>query len=266
MIRQQQGGTKKKTSANYIDEDAFSQAEDEEGGTTSVETALGVPKGFRPIPRQATPQTSSFAALREGTGRTNVGLYYSRDITAPSSWASSAKVDWQMALVSAGLLDKKAVTLGVWDNATQKAYQQILELANQSGLTKEEALGQFMEGAAASAAAGFGPAGREAPVIQLTNPGELRETYREAYRSRVGKNPSEAAMNAFVDRFHQIESRDQRAYNDAAPGSTIVGPQSAELAARDQLRSDPEQAAEEKSYQMLLRMQDFYSMLDSPVQ
>jgi hypothetical protein len=91
----------------------------------------------------------------------------------------------------------------------------------------------------------------------------LRETYRNAYRERVGKNPSEAAMNAFVEHFHSVEGRAGQTYNDAAPGSTIVQPPSAGTEATDQVRKNS--GAEEQAYQTITRMNDFYGMLDSPV-
>jgi hypothetical protein len=190
-------------------------------------------------------------------------LYYSRDVVAPSRWPPGQRMQWQLDMIAAGLLDREDVTLGVWDASTQKAYQSVLENANLSGQTKEESLQAYNEGYQASLAAGFGPAGKQAPVIQLTNAGDLRESFRKSYQERVGKNPSEAALGAFVDRFHQLEAAGQKTYNDAAPGSTVeVGP-AVDTVAGEQIKQTA--GAEEAAYQTITRMNDFFQMLDSPV-
>jgi hypothetical protein len=236
----------------------------EEAGADETTTTKRVPLGLE---EEDTKAAYSRLRSRYGPYASQAGgqIYYSRDITAGSRWTASTRTDWQLKLIAAGLLSKNSVSLGVWDKPTQAAYQEVLELANQSGLTKEEALAQFVEGAAASAAAGFGPDGPEAPVIQLTAPGDLRESFRKTYRERVGKNPSEAALAAFVDRFHSLEAGGQKTYNDAAPGSTVTAAPDTTTVALEQLRGGAD-AAEEHAYQAITRMQDFFSMLDSPVQ
>jgi hypothetical protein len=241
---------------------------DEEGR----ELPLGITK-YQPLP-QARPPLSQrdLPRFRAPT----FAPYYSRDLLAPQRWTSPARLLWQNQMIAAGLLDPDDMTPGVWDAATQKAYKKVLEYANAAQITKDEAMAELaanpseatLERLAEEAA---GPPVEPGGLIRLSDPTDLKESFRDTYQSRVGRYPDERALSAFVETYHNLERQGGQREIAAQEQATTTG-QDVEYtltpgmtdAAKQMIRE--RYGAEENAYQTIVRYQDWLNMLESPVQ
>lgn len=133
--------------------------------------------------------------------------------------------DIQKALARSGLLAKETA-YSVWTPETASAMQKVLVYANQRGLLWQDALDEW---AAAGVAAGL-DGGSSGPKFtpRLSNPDDLKATFRQVAYNRTGGNfMDEAAYDRMVAAYQDAEMKAQRAQFDAAVaggGATVDAP------------------------------------------
>lgn len=160
--------------------------------------------------------------------------YFDGDEFKPGNWGSDAIVSMQQALVVAGFLpaDSK-FRLGDWRGPTVDAYRELLEYANQHGLTEEAALRMAAEsGGGGGAKVGGGEAGgfhidpntgelvpnefvpREALPLNLPSREDLQRTVRNVVSTSLGVGWDRHEIDRMVDLFiERSEALAQQAYN-----------------------------------------------------
>lgn len=170
------------------------------------------------------------ATLPSFLGETNV--YRESDVLKPLGWSPERISDLQRLLSKASLLNPNSVNeMGTYDSATETAYKSLLVQSNRSGtdalltarrLGNAEAARRLKETERRNASGGGG----RAPTIRLTNPEDLRQTFKQVARSLTGGVFIEDdQIENMVKAFQSQEASFQRA---AIGGGTVTAPPNAQ--------------------------------------
>lgn len=162
---------------------------------------------YRPGP------TSGFDPYRAGDMRRILGMLVN----------SGSIMDLQLALISAGLLDEDT-NLGWIDSATQDAFEDVLAIANQNGMSWQDVLSQAGAGGTYSA---DGSGGGVVPpnIIELPNEEDLDKALEETGMSLTGERLDDdlraSATQAILDTLRTQQERQLQRELSASPGSTV---------------------------------------------
>lgn len=132
-------------------------------------------------------------------------------------------MDLQLALIAAGLLDEDT-NLGWIDSATQDAFEDVLAIANQNGMSWQDVLSQA---GAAGGAYSAGGAGGSVPanIIALPNSEDLDAALEEAGMSMTGERLDDdlrsSAVESVLDALRTQQERQLQRELSASPGSTV---------------------------------------------
>lgn len=184
--------------------------------------------------------------------------YFSGDEWLPAQLPPDQLAALQRKMVAAGLLKPGTAQLGVWDQVSMTAYTRLLEFANASGLDAQTALDRWGQATQKNPNQGRAPL-----VVQVTNPDDLRQTFRKAVIDTLGEGWDQSKIDQMVNAYQQVETQaQQQQYQmkgttidpntgypvDAGQGGTVTAPPSPQAYAEQQARSEaPAQAQEHDS-------------------
>lgn len=228
-------------------------------GAQGVGAPIGVPEGYRAQgpPRTITDMSIRAAEQYGGKGLPTVGhrpLYYDGAEVLPGGLSMGEIVDLQTQLAKAGFLNTN-FSKGVWDQATQAAYRDLLSLANTKGQTAmqtlQEIVAQGGDKGLAYTVDEFGnivpvtSADRPPLVKQISDPNELELVFRTVLTEQLGQAWSREKVQGMVSAYQQMESqRQQEAYDkELTGGSVVMLPSPEAYATSEALRRDPQGVA-----------------------
>lgn len=259
------------------------------GGTPQRGEPLGVPRGYvATVERRYSPNWQypyvltrpmqpGMARIRdyEQAPRYFDGMQY-----APASEPVEDIIEKQRLMVIAGILDPSdGFMLGVWDPTTVDAYTTLLEYANQSGLTADQALRRWAEspgtmggGAGRNGEGGGGDFtidenGNIVPFeetfvpppleVRTTNKDDLRRVFRQAVINSLGRGWSDEQINELVEAYnwkeiavqqeayqHEVDIMERDFLGERTEGGETLVPSSA---ARDVFMPSPETYIEDEA-------------------
>lgn len=142
--------------------------------------------------------------------------YFDGDEWAPQGWGPERMAELQLAMHKAGLLSD-SVHIGEWLEESANAFKNVLEFANRTGVSWEDALGRMASSPTLKSLKGSGPT-RAPFAARLSNPEDLREVFKQsAYGLLGGKGfIDDTQLDQMVSAYHQIETSSQRSAYDAA--------------------------------------------------
>jgi hypothetical protein len=153
-------------------------------------------------------------------------------------------IDLQQKLVAAGLMDDGDYTVGVWDNVSTKAYEQLLGEANMSGDDEETALTRRIQ------TTQLHPKEKEKKtrpplIVRLSNPDDLRAVAKRAASDLYGGNLPDEDVERFVASYRSMEDQYQRQQDamqytgvEPGPGGTVTQPADPEVMLENQVRRE----------------------------
>ena len=149
--------------------------------------------------------------------------YFERDADLISRYSRDQIADIQSKLQKAGLLGKK-YRIGVVDEATKKAWIELLAEANNSNLGWWQALDVAVKSpTAATGAAKLPP--------KVSNPGDIMAVAREVSRKVLGRE-DQAILDEIVTAFQRQQVRQQQGNLPVRDGATVLPPDLQVLAER----------------------------------
>lgn len=132
--------------------------------------------------------------------------YFDGSEFAPAQLDPASIRALQADLVRAGLLTN--FRAGIWDSASVKAYQELLGMANQYGLTDQAMLAHVVQNGVPVDFGGGGEGGQGGGPglgIRTTNKDDLRRVFRAAVIDMLGQGWSQAQINELVDAYNWKE-------------------------------------------------------------
>lgn len=221
------------------------------GGAKKGPKPLGVPEDFgaaRPDPAGFREDAGNVLARpRQPAPGGTLAVpprYFEGDEWGPASLSAERRAYLQRSLVLAGFLDEDdEFQLGAYDAPTRRAYKELLEYANASGLDERGALEE-----AARTVAQFPKVGKvkeRAPLtVRLTNPRDLAAVAGALSPRVIGRRATQGEIDALVQRFHAEEAAAQRtAYGAAETGGTVTEAPTATSFLEEALRETDPQGA-----------------------
>jgi hypothetical protein len=171
-------------------------------------------KSFIGLPSQSTNLQGSLADVPQGQVAPR---YYEGAQYLPVMLNSTPQeiATLQGRLVNAGLLANTDFRGGVWDAPSQKAFMDVLGLANASGSDWQTALGQYEQGSPMTwdsktnsyVKAGPGTSLTNAKVVtRFTAPDDLAAAAQEVATSRLGRSFTPDELQRFVRAYHGSEA------------------------------------------------------------
>jgi hypothetical protein len=162
----------------------------------------------------------------------------------PASLPVDDIIDFQENLVAAGLMERGDYTVGVWDNESTKAYEQLLSEANASGDDEQVAMTRRIASTQANPKPDKTPK-RQPLVVQLSNPDDLRAVAKRVSSELYGGNLPDEELDRFVSSYQALEAGyQQTGYNMDETGGTLVKPPDPDVALEKQIREEhPNQVA-----------------------
>lgn len=130
------------------------------------------------------------------------------------SWTPQDIATVQQRMVNSGLLSNTDFRGGVWDTASQRAFAEVLGVANNMGRPWQDALGAYESGNAMTwdsktnsyIKATPGTARTNSHVItSFTNPDDLATTAQETARAKLGRSFSPQELQKFIAAYHGTE-------------------------------------------------------------
>lgn len=141
----------------------------------------------------------------------------------PASWPDERIVELQAQMVDAGLLKANSYQRGVWDQASERAYERLLTTANQAGLDKDQALSNYRQVVAKYGRPEDADGPKKQPfVIQRRDPESLKALLGAVSGRIMGAALSDAEMDTFISTYNSLSDEAQRA-NYIAEGSGLPG-------------------------------------------
>ena len=210
------------------------------GGGSNERLPIGVPEGFT-APR---PTNLSGMSARAGEGWAEAGRghgtifpqaprYYDGDEYRyrPMSPGAIAAVQDQMA--RGGLLTSDFI-MGVWDPATAEAYKALMGMANQQGVTVEQASNLLQSGESMQwdpatgtyvSTGGTGAGNPPIPelVTRISDPEVLKGVFRRAAIELIGIGWTEEQVSRAAAAYNNVERERQRAQYDAQLAAGQLG-------------------------------------------
>lgn len=234
---------KKQSSSSFSsdpDIQAAMQAVLMSGGTGSKLTPIGqTPTGYAEKPTAGREERS-------------VVRYFKGDERLPATLDSRQVTELQIKLIQAGILDTD-FRRGVYDPATEKAYESLLSYANASGLDKDDALAHYQAGQSMEidpatgkprARAGTGGVKRAPLTIRYANPQDVASMADEVASRRLGRKFRPEEMQKFISAYQGQEASSQKTeYAVGESGGSYTAAPSVETAAENFAeQTDPDQA------------------------
>lgn len=179
--------------------------------------------------------------------------YFEGDEFSPAGLDPAQITQIQQRLVDAGLMEPDTYWAGFWDSQTAGAYKQALGMANQSGLDVDKALEELArtlpesikeQRAQAEAAKVF----QEPPFVE-PDYATLAQDAKSYFRSRVGRDPTEAEMAEWTGVMSNLYRQDFEA-------------EVAEMRAQFEAAQDPTKTAEPTTIQGVDPVARFRQMFD----
>lgn len=180
---------------------------------------IGVPSGYEAIVQEQVAVRGSGPNVVDDLGRLPAGSravsrsvdarYFEGDEFSPAGLDPAHIARLQAQLVAAGLLEEGEYWAGFWDGGTSNAYKAVLGFSNQQGRTADDtlralqaSLPQAVKDARArkKAMETF-----QAPPYMKPDPAALAQDVKEAFRKRLGRDPTPedmAAMTATLGEAH----------------------------------------------------------------
>lgn len=145
----------------------------------------------------------------------------------------------QFDLINAGYLDEDDISgWGIWGGAEADAMRDVMIVGNQTGqswqqvLVRSQAARQATASRRGSGRGGRG-GGRAAPTFRVTNPADLRQTFRDVARRRTGGVfIDESQIDSMIKAYQAEEESAQR---KMMGGGTVVTPPSPEAFAIEEI-------------------------------
>jgi hypothetical protein len=160
------------------------------------------------------------------------------------SWSPQDIATVQSRMVNTGLLANTDYRAGVWDTASQRAFTEVLGVANNMGRPWQDALANYESGTAMMwdpktntyVKATPGTARTNAHVItNFTSPDDLATTAQEVATSKLGRSFSPEELQKFIAAYHGTEQKataDQAAASaTGVAGGSFTSPASLKAAA-----------------------------------
>lgn len=201
---------------------------------TGTRQPIGVPADYS-IP---VPITNPVQIREMGGGVTmQRPAYWDGDEWIPSSFSAMEIFQLQSALARVGLL-RGTWSGGYWDDASRKAYRELLGMANARGsrnadqllnemLTQTQELGGALftidENGNIVMTRGEGTETRAPLVTRTTDPASLRSVFRRSVIELLGEGWSEDQINDMVAAYNSMEvSRQKAAYDAQLTGGSVM--------------------------------------------
>lgn len=206
---------------------------------------IGVPKGYtatRVAPKKF------FGALVAPVQQRVAPQYFDGMEYQPSNWTVEEQAYLQMAMKSAGLYTaKEKFRLGTWDSNTRNAYRKLLEFANGTGASWQEALQEYGKARVGQEELdALEEEGRAPLSVKVSNPLDIRRVADAAARGAIGRKLRADELDRLVGAYQQLEAQEQTtAYGVSETGGTMTAapdPQSFFTAEAEQI--DPQGAAQ----------------------
>jgi len=168
--------------------------------------------------------------------------YFDGDEYIPTNWPTHNIFQMQQWLAQVGLLTG-SFTKNVWDPASQKAYKELLGMANRTGTTADQMLAELLATAGDEKSLKYkvdqygnivvaSEGGAEKPplTIRTSDPAALRTTFRKAVIETLGEGWSEEKINQMVAAYNKVEAKAQTDEYNAmyGAGGTVTAPPSPE--------------------------------------
>lgn len=221
-----------------------------------------------PVPQGR--RRGSLTPVSSGKGGDEAWPYYDGDEFFPGQLSPQAIAQLQRQMAALGLLPPNArFRLGVWDQASQKAYRTLLAYANQQGMSFQQAMAH-MEATGMNATVdefgnlvtGEGQTQEPLPT-RTSNPDELKLVFRKAVIDTLGQGWDEGKIDQMVRSYNDLEVKQQRAAYDAElTGGNVVSVPSPEAFAVTQATTQDPAAAQGE--EMLGFMDEFQQLVTSP--
>ncbi len=207
---------------------------------TGERAPIGVPSGYTiPTPQSRTYSYDESGRIVPVPSTTLVDkppTYFDGDDWVPSSYSAVEIFQLQTALAKVGLL-RGTWSGGYWDDATRKAYRELLGMANSKGsdadpllndmLAQVQELGSALftideNGNIVMTRTGEGTETRAPLVTRTTDPASLRNVFRRSVIELLGEGWSEDQINKMVAAYNSMEvERQTAAYNAQPTGGTV---------------------------------------------
>lgn len=221
------------------------------GGQIVRKSPIGVAPGYTARYFGQRVDQGQMADMAMGWDPTSSGIaarYDASDLDRFAGLSPETVSQVQAGLARAGLMPDKFAK-GVWSAETGSAMQKILAYANQRGLLWQDALDEYGSFAEASGLA----SGASGPkfIPRLSNPDDLRATFKQVAYQRTGGNfMDDAAYDRMVASYQDAEMKSQRQAFDAqvGGGGTVVDAPSAQTFAEKQLQTDQTADVEANSF------------------
>lgn len=201
---------------------------------------IGVETGYQ-APYRGQRMPDKHLDLAQGwQPESGIGARYdATDLDLFANLAPESIAQIQAGLARAGLLPKKGTAYKIWDGNTAGAMQKVLAYANQRGLVWQDALEEWASAGDESGVNDTGGSGRVF-TPQLSNPDDLRATFKQVAYQRTGGNfLDDAAYERMVASYQDAEMKAQRAQFDAATGGgTVVDQPTAKTFAETTLQQE----------------------------
>lgn len=220
------------------------------GGRTVKRAPLGVEPGYVAPYRGQRVSAEDQADAQFGADYSQgVGARYDAtdlDMFAGLSPETIAQI--QGALIRGGLVSK--VPKGIFDDLTANAMGKILSYANKRGLLWQDALDEYVQGGVEGGLGGGGGVAARVFTPQLSNPDDLRKTFKQvAFNTTGGNFMDDAAYDRMVAGYQDAEMKAQRAQFDAAvSGATVEDQPTAQTFGEDQIKATDTAGVEAHSF------------------
>jgi hypothetical protein len=186
--------------------------------------------------------------------------YMQGDEWLPATLSVEDRVALQRAMAGAGLL-KGEYRNGIWDDKSRSAYANLLEFANASGLTWQQALNQWA-GATRIGGRGGGGGGRaRAPLtVKVSSPEDLAEIFNQTARTVLGRRLTPEESQRFVNAYQGVEKQvQQQAYRTAPAGGQITEPPSPDVFAEKRIRE--QSPGEASAHDLAMQFDNFLRII-----
>lgn len=189
------------------------------------------------------------------------------------NWSSTDIATMQKRMSDSGLLANTDYQGGVWDDPSQRAFAEVLGMANNMGRPWQDAMSSYENGTAmiwdsksnSYVKAAAGTARTKAPVItRFTNPDDLATAAQEVATAKIGRTFTPAELQHFVAAYHSTEgvvAANQAAVSGVTGGSYTDAPSAATAAETFAKQTDPTGFAGE---QFLAMAQHLNGLLAGP--
>lgn len=184
------------------------------------------------------------------------------------SWSPQDIATIQTRMVNTGLLANTDYRAGVWDTASQRAFTEVLGVANNMGRPWQDALSSYESGTAmvwdsktnTYVKATAGTARTRAPIVtRFTSPDDLATTAQEVATNKLGRSFTPEELQKFIAAYHGTEAASSAAQGavSGVTGGGFTAPASPDVAAETFAKqADPTAYNAEQFLPLVQKMND----------